>query len=354
MTWPALTVVSALVLFASALGSGGCGEDEAGPCRVAADCASGICLPDGRCALFPEGDGEVLVPETTETTDGETAADGADIPEVEPGDTDVTADTDPTDTAGAPDSSDTPDTDGANDTSGPDTTGTCLPQGDGRVTRAEVPIAPGLQATFLVASDVDFDTRGDAQAAVRWDLEQSFAGDTKVLVTTLDPSDTWYGPLFPSATYATRLAEGQDLLGVFEAKDDGLYLLGVVSPDDGLFRTELTYDPPAKLMAYPLELDTSWTSTSSVSGLTSGVVTFASETYEGLVDARGVLSTPFADFDALRVILTLDRWVGAALYFDVSHLFVTECFGTVATLRSEAYVSGPEMTTLGELRRLSP
>lgn len=350
MTWPALIVVSALAL---AVSTSSCGEDEAGPCRVAADCASGICLPDGRCALFPEGDGEVLVPDTPdgEVPDGETSDDAA---EVEPGDVD-TADTGPGDTTdtSAPDTADssettTPETDGS------DTTQSCLPQGDGRVTRAEVPIAPGLQATFLVASDVDFDTRGDAQAAVRWDLEQSFAGDTKVLVTTLDPADTWYGPLFPTATYATRLAEGQDLLGVFEAKDDGLYLLGVVSPEDGLFRTELTYDPPARLMAYPLELDTTWTSTSSVSGLTSGVITFASETYEGLVDARGVLSTPFAEFDALRVVLTLDRWVGAALYFDVSQLFVTECFGTVATLRSEGYVSGPEMTTVGELRRLSP
>lgn len=349
MTWPAFIVVSAIVLTASTTG---CGEDEAGPCRVAADCASGICLPDGRCALFPEGDGEVLVPDAPDVApDGETTDD------VEPGDVldsdsseAETADSLPPDTGETADSSETatPDTDAS------DTNQSCLPQGDGRVTRAEVPIAPGLQATFLVASDVEFDTRGDAQAAVRWDLEQSFAGDTKVLVTTLDPANTWYGPLFPTATYATRLADGEDLLGVFEAKDDGLYLLGVVSPEDGLFRTELTYDPPAKLMAYPLELDTTWTSTSSVSGLTSGVLTFASETYEGLVDARGVLATPFADFDALRVVLTLDRWVGAALYFDVSQLFVTECFGTVATLRSEAYVSGPEMTTLGELRRLSP
>ena len=128
-----------------------------------------------------------------------------------------------------------------------------------------------------------------------------------------------------------------------------------MSPTDGLLRTELTYDPPARLVAYPLEVGTTWTSTSSVSGLTSGVSTFASETYEGAVDVRGALATPFAEFDVLRVVLTLDRWVGFALvHFDVSHLFVTECFGTVATLRSQAYVSGPEMTTVGELRRLSP
>lgn len=324
-----------------------CGEDEAGPCRVAADCASGICLPDGRCALFPDDDGEVFVPDMSDAE-----SDGADINDTTPADTapsDTMADTTASDTT-------TPETTDTTDTTGPDTDTiqSCLPNRDGLITRAEVPVAPNLQATYLVATDVDFDTRGDTNETPRWDLAQSFAGDTKVLVTTLDPTDTWYGPLFPSATYATKLADDGDLLGVFEAKDDGLYLLGVVSPEDGLFRTELTYDPPARLVAYPLEIDTSWTSTSSVSGLTSGVLTFASETYEGLVDARGTLGTPFAEFDALRVVLTLDRWVGAALFFDVSHLFVTECFGTVATLRSESYVTGPEMTTLSSLRRLSP
>lgn len=326
-----------------------CGEDAAGPCRVAADCASGVCLPDGRCASPGDtgDDVDVLFPGDIGDA-GDVTGDGTDDTPSDstPSDTTAPADTaPPLDTA-----SDTGDT-GAADS---DTSPSCLPNRDGVITRAEVPIAPGLSATFLVASDVSFDSRGDTNADPRWDMAQAFTGETRALVTTLDPTDTWYGPDFPTATYATKLADDGDLLGVFEAKDDGLYLLGVVSPEDGLFRTELAYDPPARILAYPLTLEKTWTSTSSVSGLTNGVVTFASETYEGKVDASGRLSTPFATFDVLRAVVTLDRWVGAALYFDVSHFFVTECFGTVATLRSEAYVTGPELDTAAELRRLSP
>ncbi len=333
----ALAVLFRIVGAVGTVGIVACGDDSNAPCRVAADCASGLCLPSGLCAAPP----------TSDATDAEDTADATDFGGDLLGDT--TSDTASTDTGDAPnpgDASDAADTDG-----GPIV---CLPNRDGTITRSEVPIAPDLQATYLIATDVDFDSRGTPDADPRWDLDQTFTGDTKVLVTTLDPHDTWYGPTFPTATYATRLAQDSDLLGVFEAKSDGLFLLGVVSPEGGLFRTELTYDPPAKLMAYPLALNTTWASTSTITGLTSGVISYVTETYEGTVDNRGTLATPFADFDAFRVVLTLDRLVGAVPYSDVSHLFVTECFGTVATLRSPAYASGPEFTTASELRRLSP
>ena len=231
----------------------------------------------------------------------------------------------------------------------------CAPNHDGQITRAEIPIAPDLQATFLVAANVTFDTRATTSGAgPSWDLSGSYAGDAKVLVEPLDPAEQWFGADFPNATYATKLAADSTLLGVFQAKDDGLYLLGVASAEDGLTKTELTYTPPAKLLGYPLAVAASWTSTSTVSGLTSGVATLATETYSGTVDARGTVKTPFADFDALRVIVTLNRWIGAVFYNDVQQLFVTECFGTIASVRSAAYQTGPEFTSAAELRRLSP
>lgn len=315
-----------------------CAGDSTAPCRVAADCASGLCLPSGLCAAPTDADvGTDVVTLEDGQGDAATSELGDDAPLSETG----------PDTGLAPD--------GAPPADGSDASPVlCLPDRDGTIRRAEVPVAPNLQATYLIASDVSVDSRGEPGADPRWDLAQSFAGDTKVLVTTLDPHPTWYGPSFPTATYSTRLSQDTDLLGVFEAREDGLYLLGVVSPEAGLLRTELAYDPPARLMAYPLSVGTTWASTSTVTGLTNGVPTLATETYEGSVDARANLATPFSDFDVLRVVLTLDRWVGAALYFDVQHLFVTECFGTVASLRSKAYVSGPEMSSASELRRLSP
>lgn len=315
---------------------GACSGESEAPCRVAADCASGVCNPDGTCAA------------TADTLQ----VDAADASDVE----DTAADTGMSDGGG--DASDG--TGGTGDGTGPDASDAspdvsvvCAPNRDGKIERVEVPIAPGLQATFSIATGVTFDTRGQAGQTPRWDMSV-FEGDTKVLVETLDPAPLWFGVDYPSATYATRLAADSELMGVFKAQGDGLYLLGVVSPEGGLTRTQLTYDPPARLLAYPMTKGMTWTSTSSVSGVTNGIATFASETYEGSIDADGVLKTPFADFPTLRAIVKLSRWVGFALYTEVSHLWVTECFGTVATVRSEGYATGPELTKAAELRRLSP
>lgn len=310
---------------------GACSGESEAPCRVAADCASGVCNSDGTCAAVADtrdgvGDGDDA-PDASDTADGNDADSATPVDTTSPSDSDTRPDT--------------------------DVSGVCAPNGDGTIERAEVPIAPGLQATFAIATDVAFDTRGTVGATPRWDMS-AFAGDTKVLVETLDPAPMWFGVDYPSATYATKLAADSELIGVFEAKPDGLYLLGVVSPEDGFTRTQLTYDPPARLLAYPMTKGKTWTSTSSVSGVTSGIATFATETYEGSIDADGTLKTPFADFATLRAIVSLERWVGVALYTEVSHLWVTECFGTVATVRSKGYATGPELSEAAELRRLSP
>lgn len=311
---------------------GACSGESEAPCRVAADCASGVCNVDGTCAAVADTSGD--------------GGDASDALGADGDDATMTSETD-----GAADST------AVNDTSGQDTSSdasvVCVPNRDGKIERSEVPIAPGLQATFAIATGVTFDTRGTVGATPRWDMS-AFEGDTKVLVETLDPAPLWFGVDYPSATYATKLAADSDLLGVFEAKPDGLYLLGVVSAEGGFTRTQLSYDPPARLLAYPMTKGKTWTSTSSVSGVTNGIATFASETYEGTIDADGTLKTPFAEFETLRAIVSLDRWVGVALYTEVSHLWVTECFGTVATVRSEGYASGPELTKAAELRRLSP
>lgn len=327
------------VLLALILGcaqAAGCGGDGVRPCSVSADCASGVCLPDGRCAAV-----------TADASSGDDALDASAGDAV----SDVTTREDATGPA----------SDAVGDAAladgGADGASTvCAPNHDGEVTRAEIPIAPGLRATYAIATGVAHDTR----AAVgeggdkAWDLAGELPGDQRSLVETLDPSAWWFGASFEGATYATRLGASEELLGVFRVSDDGLELLGVVSPSDGALRTELRYDPPALLLAFPLALDAAWTTTSAVSGVTNGVPTLATETYEARVDAAGTVVTPFASFDALRVVVALDRWVGAALYFDVQHLFVAECFGTVASIRSEGYVSATEFTTAAELRRLAP
>lgn len=233
--------------------------------------------------------------------------------------------------------------------------GFCSPGHDGVVSRDEVPLAAGLEAQFRVATDVTFDTAGaDVGGVQTWDLSGSFAGDHTSLLETRPLAGEWFEDLFPGATYAARLSDEADVLGVFEINDDALLLRGVVSPEDGLYRTELEYDPPVVVLAFPLTEGDTFTTDATVSGLTTGVYGIFFETYESEVDARGDMITPFATFDVLRVKVDLTRTVGALVTTQKTFAFVAECFGTVATVRSQTNESGEEFNDVSELQRLTP
>ncbi|MFP4598012.1 MAG: hypothetical protein ACLFVJ_07160 [Persicimonas sp.] len=238
---------------------------------------------------------------------------------------------------------------------------TCVPNHDGVVERSEVTLQPGLHATFKVAEDVEIDTQGTEQddGSRVWDLSGDLPGDRRVLVELRSAEGTWFKPQFPDLTYVSELSGAGDKIGVFGVDDQGLYMQGIVSADDGFDRTELQYDPPAQILQFPIEQGTSWQSESEVSGRFEGSSLNGSgttETYSSQVDAHGTMKTPFGDFEVLRVRTVLDRdsvWAWWASTTLITYTFVAECFGTVATIRSEEGEDDPEFSRASEVRRLA-
>lgn len=295
---------SMIVLFSAALAA--CADGGARQCVDHSECASGLCLADGTCAPAD--------------------ADAGPAP----------ADADP---------------------SAPDTgVEGCSPNHDGTIARDEILLAAGRTATFRVATDVAVDTAGQLQSggARAWSFAGPFTGDDDVEVELLPVSGTWYAATFPGATYATRLSATEELLGVFELTDTALLLRGVVSPQAGVGRTELTYDPPIVTLELPLSSSSSWETSSTVTGMASGVASFYSEAYQQQVDAIGTLDTPYGNFPVQRVKVDLTRTVGAAVVTLKSFLFVSECFGIVANVSSHEYETDDEFTDAAEVRRLAP
>ena len=231
----------------------------------------------------------------------------------------------------------------------------CRPNKDGVITRQEVPLRSGLRATYKVANDTPVDTAGEmGENGERiWDLNVDLADDHLVIVEARDPKNKWFSTDFPDASYITPLSDSSDLLGVFQITDDALLLLGVVSPDDGFYETNLTYDPPVEILSFPLEMDASWTTDASVSGTAQGVYSIYDEEYSSQVDAKGTLRTPYGDLEVLRVRVELDRTIGFYTTKIRTYAFVSECFGTVATIVSEDDEDEVEFTTASEVRRLA-
>jgi hypothetical protein len=312
-----------------------CGDTPTRQCRVGADCASGLCASDGTCGLAtipPDGSDD-----GGPTGDAMSTADGG--------------------------GSETSTTDGA-------VTG-CSPNKDGIITRDEVPIAAGLHATYKIGSNEDLPAgyvTGVVGAGGKrtWDFSAALNSDVGVLVETESLKGKYYETTYPNATYASKLSNSSDLLGVFETSPGALLLRGVVSPamggTNGSNGTQLTYTPGVSILAFPLILNATWTTDAAATGTAAGFpLAFATKTeekYDSKVDAAGTLKTPLGTFDVLRVQVLLTRTVGTAPVTTVTTVrtfaFVTECYGTIATVISSDNEASVEFTHAVEIRRISP
>lgn len=245
---------------------------------------------------------------------------------------------------------------GAGATSGPGGGGSFCANHDFVVEQGELTLEPGLSAQLLAAQGVVFSTAGSEQVdGTRiWDFTAALPGDHGLVVSTIDLAGTWYESSFLGATYAARLSDAEELLGVFEATTDALVLRGVVSPSDGITRTELVYDPPVTVLDFPVSEGKTWNSATTITGLAQGVAVFYTEDYAFEVDARGQALTPYGEIEVLRVHSELVRTIGALVTTVQSHSFVAECFGSVATVVSEDQEFEKEFTDAAEVRRLAP
>jgi hypothetical protein len=316
-----LSIPVALVLVALLIG-GAC-SNTTSECTVGADCASGVCESNGRCAPVSttHHDGGVTVQPDAQVQD----AQAGDAAEQETG------------------------------TGGEGGIG-CTPNHNGTITREEVPMFAGLHANFVIAENVTVDSAGtmNADGSRSWDFSGMLAGDHTVVTTTDAPQGQWFSQQFTTASYTTKLSDTSTLLGVFQATGQSLLLQGVVTPTSGAQQTEVSYMPAAEILGFPMTMGSSWTSTSTVTGTDQGVQVLYTEKYASTVDAHGTVKVPYGTFDVLRVQTTLTRTVGAVVTVTQSLAFIAECFGPVATLTSQSDETSTQFTNAAEAQRLTP
>ena len=285
-------------------------------CHVGADCASGICRSDGTCAPVETTDGGNTA-DVVQGTDGSQAQDAS--------------------------KSDAP------------LTG-CVPNDDGTITAAEAPLGPGLHAKFRVATSATVSTAGQAQndGSRVWDLSGALGGDSDVTIDTTSVANTWYASSFATASYATKLSPTADLLGVFRFGGNELALQGVVSPTQQGAYTNVSYSPEAIAIQFPLTMNSTWASTSTITGTASGVPVVYYESYQSKVDAHGTMKTPYGTFQVLRIATVLTKTVGAVVTVTRTFGFFAECATQVATIVSQTDEPNAEFTNAALVERLAP
>jgi hypothetical protein len=240
-----------------------------------------------------------------------------------------------------------------------------LPNHDGTITRAEVPLQAGLHATFRIADNATFNTAGTAQpdGSKVWDLTVAFSGDHQLVLQTQPINDSfWFAKDYtktlpaPPSWYAAQLSDTSDLLGIFEITDTALLLHGVASPMDGSTATELIYATPIVVLSFPLTEGKTWDTLSAVSGKAEGITIggIYNEEYTSTVDMHGTLKTPYADLPVLRVHTKMLRFINGVWAQSQTHTFVAECFGTAGTIVSQQDETATDFTSAAEIWRLSP
>jgi hypothetical protein len=336
MSYRAILPLVVLFAFPSFGSLGGCAASTPSGCQVGADCASGVCNVDGTCG------GEAST-SSGATTGSSTSSGGS-------GGTGGASST----TGSAMTSGATTSASGTGGSAGP-----CSPpNNDGTITQDEVPLEAGLHATLGAAASVPVDTLGKVGLGGEhvWDLSAPISGEANELVTTLPIAGQWFAASFPGATYASRLSSTADLLGVFEVSAGALLLRGVASPSDGAQATNLVYTTPVKVLVFPIKEGGSWSTLSAVTGKVQGITVggIYNEEYDSKVDAHGTMKTPFATFPVLRVRVDRTSYLNGIYTKSHRFVFVTECFGTVATMVSKDNDMTDEFTTAAEVSRLVP
>lgn len=319
----AVTLLAFSVLAAEAALA--CSSSSDRQCSIGADCASGACNADGTCVAVGSNGAD----------SGGPSADGG----------------------GTNDGSDASYTIDASSLA-------CASGTDGGVLGHDnVPLAAGLEAKFKVATSETVDTTGtdNGDGSKTWDFSGALGSDQDVIVQTTSPSGTWWTADYSNVTYATKLAQGSNFLGLFDYTADALELVGVVSPtNDGMTETEVTYATPIPILQFPLHDGQTWTTTSNVTGTYNGLPgQFYTEKYDSKIDGHGTVKTPYGSFPALRVGTLLTHTYGGIIQYTRTYAWVTACFGTVAkaTSASTTYPSdapGENFTQAAELERLEP
>ena len=334
--------------------------NESKECRFGADCASGVCTSTGLCLSPQDSSAELdsaVVPEGGNDRDASTGGEETDYEFGGSEGRDAEVSDDQRDRGMSEDMGrleldmseqiDQSLEEGSDMSEGAEN---CWPDHNGQVDLTEVPVLPEVNQNYLKANDVVVDTSGED-----WDLIPSLMDEQLISVRLEIIDDQWFAPTFPEATYVAPIAGEESLLGVYEVTQTQLLLRGVVSEsEEPHLKTELTYRPPAIIMNFPLRTGDSWESTSTITGLYPLGVAYYFETHESEVDAQGMMNTPLADFEVMRVNSQLTRTIGLIVTTRRNHFYLAECFGVIASITSHDDEPNRLFSEAAEIRMITP
>lgn len=243
----------------------------------------------------------------------------------------------------------------------PPTLPTCVPNRDGQITAAELPIVLGATVPYYASPDgttrtVDLVGTGSGDAH-RWDLSAELADDVIVGLGPVELREQWYASAFPASEFAVAAGGGLD--GIYHQTDAALFLDGTASQDEmpAAGKTLIVYAAPVAVLRFPIVDGDAYSTTATIPGATTDGLPFIG-TDEIAVDISGAgrLDVPYVEFSPVlrvRTVVTRTPSTGTPVITKRSTDFMFECFGQIAHAESQINEPNADFTTAAFLRRFA-
>lgn len=216
----------------------------------------------------------------------------------------------------------------------------CLPNRDGAITAAELPVAIGVTASYYVSKNV---------AIAQWDLDEERASDDVIALGPAALGTQWFAPEFPAGEF---YVDG----GVYHQTDEALFLDGLVSETESP-KTLIKYTAPVPVLRFPVADGDSFTATGAIAqGTIMGLPFNGQDELTVEVAGEGRIDLPYVRFSpTLRVRTHVIRRPssGTPVTSRRSQLYLFECFGEVARAESVLDEPNPDFTMAASLRRFA-
>ena len=243
---------------------------------------------------------------------------------------------------------------GANATPQPSPTPTlpsCVPDLDGTITEAELPIALGATLPFYV--DMNRSVNLVAQNDL-WDFSYELPDPTVVALGPVALDAQWYAASFPNGQFVVDAGAGLD--GIYHQDAQALWLDGTASHDPAppAGKTLVPYAQPIAMLRFPITDGDAYTTTAPLANVTiDGLPFVGTDTISVDITGTGELDLPYVDFSPVlraRTHLVRAATTGPSIATRTT-AFLFECFGELAHADSKQDEPDPDFTTAATFRR---
>ena len=231
----------------------------------------------------------------------------------------------------------------------------CVPDRDGRITAAELPVAYGTTATYY-ASPAGA-TRAISSTGKHWDFSEERKDDVVIELGPTELKAQWYAASFPAGQFVVDGGGGLD--GIYHQDGQALWLDGTASkePMPQAGKTLVRYAQPIAVLRFPVTDGDTYTTTASIpDGITAGLPFIGTDQVDVDVTGDGTVEVPYVRFSpALRVrtLVTRKPSTGTPVVTRRNTIFLFECFGEVARAESRVDEPAADFTTAAYLRRFA-